>query len=80
MLLIAIGVPAAMAGGMDLVIVLFGLIASMKLISAVLTDSVDLPALNITYQPLPTAQRVQVQTLTEGIVYSLAIGACCPAR
>jgi AAA family ATP:ADP antiporter len=73
-LLILIAVPAAIAGSVDLVVILFWLISSMKLLSAVLTDSVDLPALNITYQPLPAAQRVQVQTLVEGIVYSLSIG------
>jgi HEAT repeat protein len=74
-LLMLIAVPATMAGSAGLLLVLFWLVASMKLISAVLADSVDLPALNITYQPLPAHQRVQVQTLTEGIVYALAIGA-----
>jgi len=74
-LLMLIAVPAILAGGAGLLLVLFWLVAVMKLISAVLADSVDLPALNITYQPLPAYQRVQVQTMTEGIVYALAIGA-----
>lgn len=74
-LLMLIAVPATLAGGAGLLLVLFWLVASMKLCSAVLTDSIDLPALNITYQPLPAHERVQVQTLTEGIVYALAISA-----
>ncbi len=74
-LLILMAVPAALAGGLGLLAALFWLVASLRLTSAVLVDSLDLPTLNITYQPLPAGQRVPVQTMTEGIVYSLAIGA-----
>jgi HEAT repeat protein len=73
-LLILIAVMAVAAGGLELLFVLFWLISSMKMLSSVLTESVDLPALNIAYQPLLPDQRVQVQTLVEGVVYSVSIG------
>jgi AAA family ATP:ADP antiporter len=65
---------ALVAGWMGVVAALFWLVALMRLITAVTVDSVDSPAINLLYQPLPPVQRVQAQTMAEGVVYSLSIG------
>lgn len=52
----------------------FWLVAAMCLAFYVLSTSVDMPILNILYQPLPASQRVKTQTLVEGVVYSISVG------
>ena len=52
----------------------FWMVALTRLIDMVVLVSVEMPTVNVLYQPLPAAQRVQTQAMVEGIVYSLSIG------
>jgi len=69
----AVGLIGAGLAGAG-VAVLFGLAVLNKLLSKLAYDAFLKVSLNIIYQPLPAAQRVRVQTLIEGLVYTLAIG------
>jgi AAA family ATP:ADP antiporter len=74
-LLVVSGIAAAAAGTLfRSVAAFFWLTALVRLITAVLVESHDFSALKVLYQPLTAAQRVQAQTMVEGIIYSLAIG------
>ncbi len=74
-LLLVSGIAAAAFGTLSgSVAALFWLTALVRLITAVLVESHDFSALKVLYQPLTAAQRVQAQTMVEGIIYSLAIG------
>lgn len=68
--LLVAGIGTAWGG----IALLFWLVALMQLMNLVFTESVDVHAINILYQPLPASLRVQTQTVVEGIVYSLAVG------
>jgi hypothetical protein len=59
--------------GMAAVLV-FSLAALTKLASKVGVVSITIPTHNVLYQPLSVAQRVQAQTISEGIGYALAVG------
>ncbi len=73
-LLLATGVLAAVGRSAFGTVVFFWGIALLRLFTMVFCESIDISALNVVYQPLPTAQRVQTQAMVEGIVYSIAIG------
>ena len=64
-------VAGAVGGG---TLVVFGLLATTKLLDQALRDSVDKNALLLLYQPLPATRRVQAQTTVEGIVGPVAGG------
>jgi hypothetical protein len=54
---------------------LFVLAAATRLIDVAAMGAVNQPALNLTYQPLPASLKMSVQTIAEGIMQPLAIGA-----
>lgn len=64
-LLVALGIAATL---------LFWLAISNKLLDMALGFSIDRTAQTILYQPLPSGQRMQVQTMAEGVVQPLANG------
>lgn len=62
-------------GGGGVLAVVFALATLNKLLSKLSLDGFVKVALNVIYQPLPISLRLQVQGLTEGIVYAGALGA-----
>jgi hypothetical protein len=56
-------------------LLMFALAAATRLIDVAALGAVNQPAMNLTYQPLAASLRTSVQTLAEGIVQPLAIGA-----
>ncbi|GAB4448409.1 MAG: hypothetical protein Kow0031_30950 [Anaerolineae bacterium] len=76
--------PAVLFAGVGLTIIagflpeaallLFWLVLGIKLLNEVLKDSINEAAVLVLYQPLPVAQRLQVQTAVEGIIRPLAAG------
>jgi ATP/ADP translocase/HEAT repeat protein len=75
LLLFVSGLLAATTGTFLTALVLFfWLVALMRSIDMVFIEAIDLPTINVLYQPLPAAKRVQVQAMVEGIIYSLSIG------
>jgi HEAT repeat protein len=60
--------------GIGLLAAVFVLATLNKLLSKLSLDGFVKVALNVIYQPLPTSQRLQVQGLTEGVVYAGALG------
>ena len=56
-------------------LLMFVLAATTRLADVAAMGAVNQPAMNLTYQPLPVLMRTGVQTLAEGIVQPLAIGA-----
>lgn len=56
-------------------LLMFVLAAATRLIDVAAMGAVNQPAMNLTYQPLPASLRTGVQTLADGIVQPLAIGA-----
>lgn len=61
--------------GAGALVMVFVLATLNKLLSKISLDGFVKIALNVIYQPLPTGQRIQVQGLTEGVVYAASIGA-----
>jgi AAA family ATP:ADP antiporter len=53
---------------------MFWLAAGTRLLNTGLRNALTMPAVNLTFQPLPVARRATVQTVTEGVVQPLAIG------
>ncbi|HEX5689992.1 MAG TPA: cyclic nucleotide-binding domain-containing protein [Roseiflexaceae bacterium] len=70
---IAVG-ALAIAGSLGQTTILFWLAVFARLINVAWGFSLSQSALVLSYQPLPSDQRGQVQTLAEGIVQPLAIG------
>lgn len=67
-------VPFALMGALNVsTAALFWLIVIAAMYRSVL-DAVDSAAVNVMYQPLPSHQRTQAQTVVTGIVYPLSIG------
>ncbi len=54
--------------------VLFWLAATARLFAGTFLYATDVPATNILYQPLPPRQRIQIQTISEGIVFPVSVG------
>lgn len=56
-------------------LVLFGLAVLAKIANSFMSMTFEVASLRILYQPLPTAQRVRISAISDGIIEPLAIGA-----
>jgi AAA family ATP:ADP antiporter len=74
-LLISTGLMAVGGTLFGSLALLFSLTTVTKLINVVFRETIDRPVTNILYQPLSSLQRTQAQTVVEGLIYPLAVGA-----